>query len=124
MIPPPSGKSFLNGRLKALVVRAVVDTVSVAPVAAPPVTLPEPEQVGAIDPAGPVATTQVKLTMPVKPPAGVTVIVPVPLWPGLATVMALDGPVSVKLGMGAVVTVTATVAVCVMPPDRPVTVTV
>jgi hypothetical protein len=59
------------------------------------------EQVGALTaPAGRPLTTQVSSTVPVKPPAGVIVIIDVPLAPGDAMLTAVL--LSAKLGMGAI----------------------
>jgi len=75
-------------------------------------------------PAGRLATVAVSATLPVNPPEGVTVMVPVALCPGLDTMISLDGPVTAKLAGGAWVTVTEIAgAVSVMPPDVPVTLT-
>jgi hypothetical protein len=65
----------------------------------------------------------VKLTLPVNPFCGVTVMVLVPLVP--CTTVKLPGEDdSVKFGTGAALTVTETVAVLLRLPEVPVTVTV
>ena len=68
-------------------------------------------------------TPLAKLTLPVKPFCGVTVIVLVPLAP--CTTVRLPGDAEwVKFGTGAGLTVTETLAVLVKLPEVPVTVTV
>ncbi len=78
-----------------------------------------PHVAGAFAPFGPV-TTQLRLTVPVKPLLGVTVIVPVTAVPFELTVR-LPLLLTAKL---AAPTLTATVVVIVIVPDVPVTVTV
>jgi hypothetical protein len=75
-------------------------------------------------PAGLAVRAAVKVTLPVNPPLGVTVIVellPV-VAPGELMVMA--PPLVRAKEAGVEVTVTVTVVVCVMVPETPVTVTV
>jgi hypothetical protein len=78
-----------------------------------------------VAPAGLDVTDAVSVTLPVKPPLGVILIVEVPLWPGLAMVMlppVVFVRANVPLFAGAV-TVTLTTAVAVVVPEVPVTVT-
>ena len=76
------------------------------------------EQVGAsTTPAGLPVTAQVRATVPVKPPLGVSVIVEVPVAPGDA--MLTEVLLSVKLGAGpgsGAVTVTSTAVPSIKPP--------
>ena len=75
-------------------------------------------------PLGLEVTAQVRATVPVYPPVGVTVMLDVADTPGASLVMAT--PLSEKPGAGGAtpLTVRATVVVCVMAPETPVTVTV
>jgi hypothetical protein len=71
---------------------------------------PSEQEASLLSPAGAEASAQVRFTLPVKPPAGVTVMVELPEEPMLAIVTVL--PVTVKLaGITAAVTVTAMFAV-------------
>jgi hypothetical protein len=78
------------------------------------------EQIGgSTEPAGPV-TVHESETFPVKPPLGVTVIVEVPVAPGVAMVIVVL--VREKFGgTGGAVTVRAMLVVTVLVPDAPVT---
>ena len=80
------------------------------------------EQVGtSIAPDGLEVTAQVRATLPVNPPLGVTVMVEVPLAPGDATLIGV--PLSVKAGATVEpVTVIGTLVVSTTLPDVPVTV--
>ena len=99
------------GWTRAALVAAVVEMVSVAVPAVVPVMptgVVEPKlSVGRYcAPAGLEVTAAVSVTLPVKPPAGVTVIVEVfPVVAPGATVTAV--PLTVKLALTVVVTVTA-----------------
>ena len=74
-------------------------------------------------PEGFEVTAQLRATLPVNPPAGVIVIVEVPLVPGDAMVTAV--PLNVKdAGAADPVTVMATFAVSVIDPAAPVIVAV
>jgi len=64
-----------------------------------------------------------KLTLPVKPPEGLTVIVLLPLLPCVTVTLAGDAE-RVKFGVAVAFTVRLTVVVCVSVPDVPVIVTV
>lgn len=75
---------------------------------------------GSIAPAGLEVTAQARVTVPVKPPLGVTVIVEVVLPPADATVAAV--PLRVKTAGRTIVT--GTVVVSETPPAVPITVTV
>ena len=122
-MPPPAAKSLSNGLRTALLVAAVVVTVRVdvaEPV--PVISAAGAEQVGRlVAPDGLVAMAQLKLTLPVNPPVGVTVKVLVPVAPGLETVTAGIDP-SEKLALAAAVTEKSTGVVSVRFPDVPVTV--
>jgi hypothetical protein len=93
------------------------------------VTAPAPETTagwaavhvgGSIAPAGLEVRAQVNVTVPVKPPLGVTVMVEVALPPAAAIVAAVPLNVYTEGRF----TVTGTVAVWETPPALPVTVTV
>jgi hypothetical protein len=108
------------------VVAACVFTVSVAvagvvpAMAAGAVT----EQVGApTAPVGLPVTAQLSVTVPRKPPLGVTVIVEVPLTPGdaIVTPVLLSAKSGAATGAG---TATAKLVVSLIPTETPVTVTV
>lgn len=66
---------------------------------------------GLVAPVGPV-TAQLRATEPVKPPSGVSVMVPVPVAPGLVT-ETLPSLVSAKLALLAEEPVTAAVTAAV-----------
>jgi hypothetical protein len=104
---------------------AVVLTVSVAVTAAVPVIAAGwvTEQTGgSTEPAEPV-TVHERVTLPVKPPLGVTVIVEVPVAPGEAMVTVVL--VRVRFGAtGGAVTVRGMWVVTVLPPEAPITVIV
>src|ERR1022692_2604690 len=96
------------GRTKAPVVAAVVDTVKVPVPAAAPVMLtgdvaPKLKVGGSVAPVGLDARTAVRVTVPVKPPLGVTVIVEVlaVVAPGLTVRV----PLLVRANVGGGVTV-------------------
>jgi hypothetical protein len=121
--PPLAAKNLFSGLCEALVVVAVVATVNVAVAAPLPVTFAAgAEQLGeSFAPAGAVVTAQVKFTVPLNPPEGVTVIdVVFPLVAPAAS-DRLDGlAVKAKPAATAVLTVTSTVAVAVSPPTAEV----
>ena len=117
-VAPPAAYQGTPGRLgyaNAALVAAVVLMVRVAVPAVVPVMLTglvEPKlKVGRYwAPDGLEVTAAVSITLPVKPPAGVTVMVEVfPVVAPGATVTAV--PLTVKLGFTAVVTVTEAVPV-------------
>ena len=95
------------GRTRAALVAAVVVIVSVAVPAEVPVMLtglvePKLKLGGYWAPVGLEVTAAVSTTLPVKPPAGVTVMVEV--FPVVAPgVTVTAGPLTVKLGVGAVI---------------------
>ena len=95
------------GRTRAALVAAVVVIVSVAVPAEVPVMLtglvePKLKVGGYWAPVGLEVTAAVSTTLPVKPPAGVTVMVEV--FPVVAPgVTVTAGPLTVKLGVGAVI---------------------
>ena len=101
------------GYAKALLVAAVVLMVRVAVSAVAPVILtglvvPKLKVGGSLPPVGPDVTEAVSVTLPVKPPLGVTVTVEV--FPVVAPGETVTGvPVTVKLGGTGVVTVTEAV---------------
>jgi hypothetical protein len=100
---------------------AVVLMVSVAVTAAGPVIAggTVTEHVGAsAPPVGPPVTAQLRVTLPVKPPRGVIVMVDVPFGPGDAMVTAVL--LSVKLGATGTTTVKVVVALR-LPAEVPVT---
>jgi hypothetical protein len=82
------------------------------------------EQVGgSIAPVGLAVTAQARVTLPVNPPPGVTVMVEVPLAPGDAMLTAV--PVNLKLGVGGgPLMVIGTLVVWISVPELPVTVAV
>jgi hypothetical protein len=97
-IPPPTARNLSSGRLSAALVAAVVLTVRVEVTAVADVTLIGLVivQVGAsVAPLGLVVTEQLRVTLPVNPPAGVTEMVDVLLVvaPGVAMVI---GPLLVR----------------------------
>ncbi len=118
------------GRTKAAVVGAVVETVKVPVAGATPLrvtgVVPLKLKVGrSTAPLGLVAIAAVRTTLPVKPFAGVTVMVVVlpVVAPGELMVMA-PPLANEKVGGGMkAVTLTFTTVVCVIAPDVPVTVT-
>jgi hypothetical protein len=95
------------GYARTALVAAVVETVSVAVPAVAPVMLaglldPKLKVGGYWAPVGMEVTEAVSATLPVKPPAGVTVMVEVfPVVAPGVTVTAM--PLTVKLGVGAVI---------------------
>ena len=111
--PPVMGISLPEVPSAAAVL--VVLMVMVAVTAPEPLTVtllcdPNEQDASLLAPVGAEASVQVKFTFPVKPPAGVTVMVELPDEPTLATVTVL--PVTVKLaGITAAVTVTEMFAV-------------
>jgi hypothetical protein len=82
------------------------------------------EQVGgSIAPEGLLVTAQARVTLPAKPPPGVTVMVEVPFAPADAMLTAV--PVNAKLGVGGgPLMVIGTLVVCVRVPEMPVTLAV
>jgi hypothetical protein len=117
--PPAVGQKRFLGLLSA-VVAAVVLMLKVAIVT--PLTETE---AGILHVAGSLAAVgameQLRLTMPVNPPAGVMVMVEV--LPEVAPAATVIGPLLLRAKLG-VVTFTVTTAVWVSEPDVPVTVTV
>jgi hypothetical protein len=120
-VAPPAayqGTPWRLGYTSAAVVGAVVETVRVAVPALVPVMLtglvePKLKVGGYWAPFGLAVTTAVSATLPVKPPLGVTVIVEVfPVVAPGETVTAV--PLTVKLGLTAVVTVTEAVPVALL----------
>lgn len=111
--PPVMGIS-LPGVPSAAAVLVVV-MVMVAVTAPEPLTVtvlcdPKEQDASPLTPAGAEASAQVRLTLPVKPPVGVIVMVELPDEPTLAMVTVL--PATVKLaGTTAAVTVTGMLAV-------------
>jgi len=111
MAPPPveyHSPLRPTGWSKALVVAAVVETVSVA--ATEPLVMftglvdPKLKVGGYWAPAGPEVIVAVNATLPVKPPVGTTVMVE--LFPVVAPGAIVTGvPLRVKLGLGAIVSV-------------------
>ena len=104
----------------------MVVTVSVAVNAVVPVMLTEGvtlQVAGLVAPAGAVVTAQVRLTAPVKPFAGVTVIVDVLPVVAPAAIVTLPLFERAKVGGTKAVTVTFTMVVWVIAPDVAVTVT-
>jgi hypothetical protein len=79
---------------------------------------------GSEAPAGLVVRAAVKVTPPVKPPLGVTVIVEVLPVAAPGELMVMAPPLVRANDAGAAVTVAVTVVVCVIVPEMPVTVTV
>lgn len=119
-------KKLLNGRCSAPLVAAVVVTVSVEVAAlVPEIVAAGAEQPGrSCAPDGLDVTAQLKLTLPVSPPEGVTVsVVVLPLVAPGANVNDVGLVLRAKFG-GVVVITMFTVAVSVVDPDVPVTVTV
>ena len=113
---------------RAPVVAAVVVTVNVPAAAAPVIFTGDVEpklKVGAsAAPLGLVARAAVRVTLPVNPPLGVTVMVVVLLVVAPGELMVIAPPLlSVKLGAMYAVTVTLTTVCIVIPPEAPVTVT-
>ena len=110
-----------------MVVVDVVVTVTVAVTAVALTTLTElvtPQVAGLTAPDGMVVTAQLRLTMPVNPPLGVTLMVDVLPEVAPAAMEMLPLLPSVKLGGGTkAVTVMPTTVVCVMAPEVLVTVT-
>jgi hypothetical protein len=112
------GTPLRLGRTRAALVAAVVVIVSVAVPAEVPVILtglvePKLKVGGYWAPVGLEVTAAVSTTLPVKPPAGVTVMVEVfPVVAPGVTVTAV--PLTVKLGGGGTVTVTVVVPVYAM----------
>lgn len=112
VVAPDTNQGFPGrfGWTSIALVAAVVEMVRVAVPAAVPVMLtgvvePKLSMGGYWAPAGLEVTEAVNTTLPVKPPAGVTVIVDVfPLVAPAATLTAV--PLSVKLDAVALVTVT------------------
>ena len=106
------------GYTRVALVAAVVETVRVAVPAVVPVMLtgvvdPKLKVGGYWAPFGLAVTTAVSATLPVKPPLGVTVIIEVfPVVAPGETVTAV--PLTVKLGLTAVVTVTTAVPVALL----------
>ena len=117
--PPPAAKNLFSGLCAAPVVDAVVVTVSVVVAAVVPLTVAAgAEQAGeSLALAGAVVTAQVKLTAPVKPLAGVTVMVLV--FPVVAPAASdrLVGPGVSENPGGVALTVMLTVAVAVIAPE-------
>ena len=120
--PPAEGQSSLvglaTGRLRDEV-GAVVETVKTS--VPEPVTVADAREHVAGSLAAVGLMEQLKLTAPVKPPEGVTVIVEV--LPVLAPEETVMLPLLVRVKLGLVVTLTVSVVVSVREPEVPVTVT-
>jgi hypothetical protein len=117
------------GRVKPAVAPDVVVTVRVPVPAEAPVMLtgdvaPRLAEGGSIAPVGEAVSAAVRVTLPVKPPLGVTVMIAVlpVVEPGEPIVTAPLG-VNMKFGATYALTVTLTVVCMVIAPDMPVTVT-
>jgi hypothetical protein len=131
-VTPPvayQGTRRIFGGAKLLVVAAVVETVRVpvaeeAPVMSTGDVVPKLKVGESTAPSGLDARAAVRVTFPVKPPLGMTLIVVVlpVVVPGELMVMA-PPLVIVKLGATYALTVTVTVVWLVIAPDMPVTVT-
>ena len=125
-VPPADGQNSLLVRLRALV-GAVVETVNVEVSAEVPVMSTEAGErlqvAGSLAAVG--VTAQVKATVPVNPPDGVTLMVDV--LPEVAPAVTVMLPLLVRANEpvgAAVVTVRVTGVVSVVVPEVPVTVTV
>ncbi len=126
LLAPYQRTSGRKGYARAPLLGAVVEMLRVA-VAAEPLTVTAlglKLNVGrSCAPAGLEVTAAVSVTLPVKPPIGVTIIVEVlpAVAPGLTDTAV---PLTVKPGVCAAVTVRPTAAVAIKLPDVPVMVTV
>jgi hypothetical protein len=102
------------------VVTVIVPVTGVAPVTRMLLVVPNEHVGSSFVPAGAEAIAHCRFTWPVNPPAGVTVIVELPLAPRLAIVTCV--PVTVKpAGVVDACTVTARFAVAVVVPEAAVT---